>query len=326
MSIFSEEDDLGAVIEGLKNIKGIKKGEVTLLGISQGGMVSALYAGDNPDKVEKLVLIYPALCIKDDWVAKYPKITDMPEVVNSFGMQLGRAYVEGLYDLDVYGRISRYTGPVQIIHGDSDRLVPISYSEKAHEAYKNSSFKVMPGAGHGFRGEVQQEAIGIIKEFLERSLNYYDEPGDEGGRDGQHHADEGALDMEPVVVVVLHHVLGPLDHEMRVVAEPQAVQHKGVEPVHDAPEGIGREGPAPERSTSVDILDEEAQKHTEDDESDDFLRIKAWTSGTVAVVNQAEGLAALNDGRRIVEDGLHRVPGHQEHEQREECAGEQGFE
>ena len=168
MSIFSEEDDLGAVIEGLKTIKGIKKGKVTLLGISQGGMVSALYAGDNPDKVEKLVLIYPALCIKDDWVTKYPKITDMPEVVNSFGMQLGRAYVEGLYDLDVYGRISRYTGPVQIIHGDSDRLVPISYSEKAHEAYKNSSFKVMPGAGHGFRGAVQQESIGIIKEFLGR--------------------------------------------------------------------------------------------------------------------------------------------------------------
>ena len=92
----------------------------------------------------------------------------MPEVVNSFGMQLGRAYVEGLYDLDVYGRISKYTGPVQILHGDQDRLVPISYSEKAHEAYKNSSFKVMPGAGHGFRGEVQQEAIGIIKEFLGR--------------------------------------------------------------------------------------------------------------------------------------------------------------
>ena len=132
------------------------------------GMVSALYAGDNPDKVEKLVLIYPALCIKDDWVTKYPEITDMPEVVNSFGMQLGRAYVEGLYDLDVYGRISKYTGPVQILHGDQDRLVPISYSEKAHEAYKNSSFKVMPGAGHGFRGEVQQEAIGIIKEFLGR--------------------------------------------------------------------------------------------------------------------------------------------------------------
>ena len=168
MSIFTEEKDLEAVIDGFRNVKGIKKGKVTLLGISQGGMVSALYAGDNPKKVEKLVLVYPALCIKDDWVTKYPRITDMPEVVNSFGMQLGRAYVEGLYDLDVYGRISRFTGKVQIIHGDQDRLVPVSYSEKAHEAYRNSVFKVMPGAGHGFRGKVQEEAIEIIKDFLAR--------------------------------------------------------------------------------------------------------------------------------------------------------------
>lgn len=168
MSIFTEEDDLTAVVEGLKNVKGIKKGKVTLLGISQGGMVSALYAGDNPKNVEKLVLVYPALCIKDDWVTKYPRITDMPEIDNSFGMQLGRAYVEGLYDLDVYGRIARYEGPVQIIHGDQDRLVPVSYSEKAHAAYKNSSFKVMPGAGHGFRGKDQEEAIEIIKAFLKR--------------------------------------------------------------------------------------------------------------------------------------------------------------
>ena len=132
--------------------------------------------------------------------------------------------------------------------------------------------------------------------------------------------------MEPVVVVVLHHVLGPLDHEMSVVAEPQAVQHQRIEPVHDAPEGVGRECPAPEGRTSIDILDEKAQKHTEDDESDDFLRIKARSSGTVAVIDQTEGLATLNDGRRIVEDGLNRVPGHQEHEQREERTGEQGFE
>ena len=65
--------------------------------------------------------------------------------------------------------------------------------------------------------------------------------------------------MEPVVVVFLHHVLGPLDHEMPVVAEPQTVQHKRVEPVHDALESVGRECPAPEGRASVDILDEEAK-------------------------------------------------------------------
>ena len=158
------------------------------------------------------------------------------------------------------------------------------------------------------------------------ALQDYDESGDEGGRYGQYHTDEASLDVEPVVVVILHHVLCPLDHEMLVVAEPQAVQHKGVEPVHDAPEGIGREGPAPERRAAVDILHEEAKQHTEDDKSYNLLRVEGRSAGTVAVVNQSEGLAALDDGRWIVEDGLHRIPGHQEHEQREERAGGEGFE
>ena len=153
----------------------------------------------------------------------------------------------------------------------------------------------------------------------------YDEPGDEGGRDGQHHADEGTLDVEPVVVVILHHVLGPLDHEMRVVAEPQAVQHESVEPVHDAPEGISREGPAPEGRAAVDVPDKEAQQNAEDDKGGDLLGIETGSTGTVGVIHETEGLAALDDGRGIVEDALDGVPGHQEHEQREKRAGEQGF-
>jgi hypothetical protein len=157
------------------------------------------------------------------------------------------------------------------------------------------------------------------------ALKDYDEPGDEGGRDGQHHADEGTLDVEPVVVVVLNHILGPLDHEMRVVAEPQAVQHESVEPVHDAPEGVGREGPAPEGRAAVDVLHEEAQQHAEDEQGDDLLSVEGRSAGTVSVVNQSEGLAALDDGRGIVEDRLHRVPGHQEHEEREERAGYEGL-
>ncbi len=154
----------------------------------------------------------------------------------------------------------------------------------------------------------------------------YDESGDEGGRYGQYHTDEASLDVEPVVVVILHHVLCPLDHKMLVVAEPQAVQHNRVEPVHDTPEGVGREGTAPERSAAVYILHEEAKQHTEDEQGYDLFHIEGRSAGTVAVIYQAQGLAALDDGRGIVEDGLHRVPGHQEHEQREERAGGEGFE
>lgn len=41
--------------------------------------------------------------------------------------------------------------------------------------------------------------------------------------------------------------------------------------------------------------------------------------------DKPQRLAARNDGRRIVEKDLHRVPGLQEHEKREDGAGDEGF-
>ena len=126
-------------------------------------------------------------------------------------------------------------------------------------------------------------------------------------------------------MVVLHHVLGPLDYEMWVVAEPQAVQHQRVEPVHDAPERIGREDASPEGRAAVDVFHQQAQQDAENDEGGYLLRVEDRTSRTVAVIHEAELAAALYYGGRIVEDGLHRVPGHQDDEQGEEGAGKEGF-
>lgn len=153
-----------------------------------------------------------------------------------------------------------------------------------------------------------------------------DEPGDQGGRDGQDHADEGALDMEPVVVISIDHVLGPLDHEMLVMAEPQAIQDDRIEPVHDAPERVGGKRAAPECRAAIDIPYQQAEQDTEDQECDHLLRVEPRSARTVGIVHQPEGLAPLDNRRGIVENRLHRVPGHQEHEKRENRAGYEGFE
>ena len=132
--------------------------------------------------------------------------------------------------------------------------------------------------------------------------------------------------MEPVVVVVLRHILRSLDYEMRIVTEPEAVQHDCVEPVHYIPEGIGREEPAPEGRTAVDISNQKAQQHAENDQGVDFLRVEDRPAGTVAVIDEAQLPATFDDRRGIVEDRLHRVPGHQVDEQGEKGAGSDGFE
>ena len=162
MSIFSEAEDLKAVMDQLSEKDFIDPKHITLIGESQGGMVSSLVTAERKEQVEKLILIYPALCIKDDWITMYPTLEDMPDTVDFWGIKLSHAYLEGLYDLDVYGTIGQYEGPVQIYHGDEDKVVNISYSEKAQETYKNATLTVFPGEGHGFTPETQAKVIESI--------------------------------------------------------------------------------------------------------------------------------------------------------------------
>lgn len=166
MSLNTEKADLNAVIDGLRGLDYIDGEHITLIGESQGGMVSALVAGERNEQIEKLILIYPALCIKDDWVEKYPQGSDIPDTIKLFGMTIGRCYVECLYDIDVYGTIRQYGGPVKIFHGDEDKIVPLSYSERAEKEYKNASLRIMPGEGHGFHSKAKAAVREDIKEFL----------------------------------------------------------------------------------------------------------------------------------------------------------------
>ena len=166
MSIFSEAGDLKAVIDALGEKEYIDGDHVTLIGESQGGMVSSLVAAERGSDIERLILIYPALCIKDDWVKMYPALSDMPQEVDFWGMKLGHAYLEGLYDLDVYKTISQYEGPVSIFHGDKDQVVSVSYSERAKEAYKNATLNVLPGEGHGFSAKARKGVIAAICQTL----------------------------------------------------------------------------------------------------------------------------------------------------------------
>lgn len=166
MSIFTEAQDLKAVMDQLCEKDYIDPKHITLMGESQGGMVSSLVAAERPDRVERLLLIYPAYCIKDDWVKMYPSVADMPEEVDFWGMKLGHPYLEGLYDQDVYGTIAKYEGPVAIFHGDQDQVVNISYAQRAREAFKNCTLTILPGEGHGFKPEAQEQVIEAVKKLL----------------------------------------------------------------------------------------------------------------------------------------------------------------
>lgn len=170
MSVFSEKADLLRIIDQLSTLDYIDSEHITLIGESQGGMVSALVASELKDRIERLVLVYPALCIKDDWVKMYPDVNEGPDTLDFWGLKLSKTYYRDLYDLDVFKTITKYEGPVIIVHGDHDPVVNVSYSIQAQKEYRNARLEILPGEGHGFSRDGSKKSIAFIREFLTQSL------------------------------------------------------------------------------------------------------------------------------------------------------------
>lgn len=166
MSVFTEQEDLNAVIDRIKTLETTDQEHLFLLGESQGGFVSAITAAERQDDIRGLILYYPALCIPDDAIARYATVADIPDTYKIMGRTVGRIYSEGLYDYDVYSVIPAFDGPVLIIHGDADKVVDLSYSERAAEVYPHAELVVLSGQGHGFTGTGKTEATKLTFDFI----------------------------------------------------------------------------------------------------------------------------------------------------------------
>lgn len=167
MTIGTERDDLLAVLSYVQSLEYVDRERIFLLGASQGGFVSALAAAARPEEIRGLAMYYPALCIPHDWTKRLPDREAIPEEMEFWGMTLGRGFFLSVHGMDVFQEIARYTGGVLIIHGDRDEVVPLSYSERAKEAYQNAELAVFPGEGHGFSPKKRTEAIRLALKFMQ---------------------------------------------------------------------------------------------------------------------------------------------------------------
>jgi len=163
MSILDEQSDLRAIVNYFHS-KGHQ--HIVLIGESQGGLVSALTAAQMKDKVSQLVLVFPALCIPQNWRARYPKLSDIPEVTELWGVKMGRRFFEEIHDMNTFDIIGKYRGPVLIVQGDKDQVVLIEDSKRAQKLYKDARLHIIPGAGHGFKPKEFQEEAEQLEKFL----------------------------------------------------------------------------------------------------------------------------------------------------------------
>lgn len=148
---------------------------IVLLGHSQGGVVAGMLAG----RLEKagtppaaLIQLAPASILKEyarqgRFLSAHCDPVNPPDSINVYGFKLGREYILSAQTLPIEEESAWYTGPVCLLHGTSDRIVPLSCSERYHQLYRHSEFHRLRGTEHLFLFH-RRKVRHLILEFLSR--------------------------------------------------------------------------------------------------------------------------------------------------------------
>ena len=144
--------------------------DLYISGHSQGGLLTMLIGGMCPDEFKAILPLSPAWMIPE--IAREGNLLGIdfdplhiPEMLYKEDLELSGDYIRVVQTIHVEDEIARYGGPVLIVHGDADDVVPYSYAEKANELYKNATLVPVHGADHCFVGHLD-ELYEAIKGFL----------------------------------------------------------------------------------------------------------------------------------------------------------------
>ena len=171
MSVLTEVNDLNTVLDELLEDERINEDNIFLLGQSQGGFVSTYVAGTRDD-IKGLIDYYPAFCIRDDAEKAYPNPNDVPDTYNVLGFAtVGKIYYMDAISFDIYEIMEDITCNTLLMHGTTDNVVPISYSERASTTIPNCEYIVYEGQGHGFNGAADKDSETRTIKFLKENLN-----------------------------------------------------------------------------------------------------------------------------------------------------------
>ncbi|MBP3568424.1 MAG: prolyl oligopeptidase family serine peptidase [Lachnospiraceae bacterium] len=170
MTIFSEMENLEAVLAYVKQLEQIDVNNIFTFGGSQGGLVTALTCDNRSDEIKGMMLLFPAFCIPDNWTERYANKADIPEETDFWGMKLGHVFFESIHGYDVFAQVGNYSNNVLVMHGDKDPVVPLEYSEKIKKTYKNIRLEVFEGEGHGFSPEGTRRMTEMVYHFVKANL------------------------------------------------------------------------------------------------------------------------------------------------------------
>lgn len=180
MTVLNEISDARHVYDYLKSEASNRNSitSLSLVGHSQGGVVASMLAGEiakeqGSSAIQSVVLLAPAGNIADGLIGsnffsfqfdteQLPEVVELPS-----GLRIGREYFRTAYNLPIYDTAKQYTGPVSIIQGTADDVVPERYSRRFERAYgdKQAELHILDGYDHEFT-QNRQAVAQMVTDFI----------------------------------------------------------------------------------------------------------------------------------------------------------------
>ncbi len=156
MTVPNEIDDLLCVIGYVRQLSVTKN--ISLLGHSQGGVVTSMVAGEcGYPQIECEVLLSAASVLRDDALRGIthgghfdPWHLDQTTYEVGGAEPIGRGYIQTAMNLPIYETSAKYNGPALIVNGMADVVVPYTYAKRYHTVLKDSEIIIIPGEDHSY--------------------------------------------------------------------------------------------------------------------------------------------------------------------------------
>ncbi|MBQ1410685.1 MAG: alpha/beta fold hydrolase [Oscillospiraceae bacterium] len=148
--------------------------EIWLSGHSQGGLTAALAAGEQAACVKGLILRAPAFmipqCAREGAMlgVSFDPVNIPAEFPTIKGLRLAGDYIRSAQSIRVEPAMEAFPGPVLLLYGEADDVVPRRDVEMAARHYRNCSLVQLPGETHHFDRAPEQMQAAIRSWLLEQ--------------------------------------------------------------------------------------------------------------------------------------------------------------
>ncbi|MGN0653072.1 MAG: alpha/beta hydrolase [Gemmiger sp.] len=178
MTVSGEVEDGKAILDYVKTLDFVDQSRIAIHGLSMGGCVASMVAGERNDDVCALSLWCPAPDVvynmKKNKTLCGQDVSDIEEkgCADVEGVKLGVNFYYDALQLDPFEVAAKFTKNVNLVHGDADITASADCSRRYKEIYGDRAhLLIVHGAEHRFKSfEYRQARMDSAMRFLTREL------------------------------------------------------------------------------------------------------------------------------------------------------------